>query len=117
MSCARTRSFGADPGVVGESIPLDGESFQIVGIMPPDFEYYTPWTEGREIQLWTPLVEPEWSSRGSHWALAVGRLKPGVSWRKAEAEIRGIAARLQQEYPDTNARTTVWLQPFLILKE
>jgi predicted permease len=109
-----TRSFGADPGVVGESIPLDGESFQIVGIMPPDFEYYTPWTEGREIQLWTPLVEPEWSSRGSHWALAVGRLKPGVSWRKAEAEIRGIAARLQQEYPDTNARTTVWLQPFLI---
>jgi len=109
-----TRSFGADPGVVGESIPLDSESYQIVGIMPPEFECYSPWTEGREIQLWTPLVEPEWSSRGSHWALAVARLKPGVAWRKAESEIRGIAARLQEEYPDTNARTQVWLQPFLI---
>jgi predicted permease len=109
-----TRSFGADPGVIGESIPLDGDSFEIVGIMPPEFECYTPWTEGREIEVWTPLVEPDWANRASHWLLAVARLKPGVTWRKAESEIRGIAARIQEDYPDTNARTQVWLQPFLI---
>ena len=46
--------------------------------------------------------------------LAVARLKQDVSWRTAEAEIRGIATRLQTDYPGTNARTQMWIQPFLL---
>jgi len=108
------RRLGGDPGILGESITINSEPFQVVGIMPPDFEYYTPWTEGQAIDLWTPMQLPEWARRGSHWLLAVARLKPDVDWRTAEAEIRGIAARLQSEYPDTNTRTQVWINPFLI---
>ena len=52
--------------------------------------------------------------RGNHWALATARLKPDVHWRTAETEIRGIAARSQKEYPGTNARTQVWIAPFLL---
>ena len=50
---------------------------------------------------------------GSHWLLGIARLAEGVSWRAAEAEIRTITARLQEQYPDSNARTHVWLNPFL----
>jgi predicted permease len=109
------RSFDGDSGIVGESVPIDGESYQVVGIMPPDFEYYTPWTEGVDIEAWIPLAVPEWGAgRNSHWLLAVARLKPNVSWLTAEAEIRGIAARIQAEYPDTSARTQAWINPFII---
>jgi len=108
------RKFGGDPAIVGESIPINGAPFQLIGIMPPDFEFFTPWTEGDHIEVWTPLRVPEWAIRGSHWLLAVARLKPGVDWRTAEAEIRGIAATLQAEYPASNTRTQVWILPFLI---
>jgi predicted permease len=105
------RFFGGDPAIIGESVPIDGEPHQVVGIMPPDFEVYTPWTGGQRIGLWTPLRQPDRWGRGSFGLLAVGRLKPGVSWRAAEAEIRGIASRLQEEYPETNSRTQVWILP------
>jgi predicted permease len=108
------RRFDGDPGIVGKSVIINSEAYQVVGIMPADFEYYSPWVEGKEVELWTPLEIPDWANRGSHWLLAVARLKPGIDWRTAEAEIRGIAARLQTDYPQTNARTQVWIQPFII---
>jgi len=108
------RKLGGDPAIVGESIPINGAPYQVVGIMPPDFEFFTPWTEGDHIEVWTPLQPPEWAYRGSHWLLAVARLKPEVRWYTAEAEIRGIAATLQVEYPKSNTRTQVWILPFLI---
>lgn len=106
------RSFGGDPGIVGESVPIDGEPHQVVGVMPPGFEVHTPWTRGQKVELWTPLRQPGRWGRGNFGLLAVARLKPGVSWRAAETEIRGIASRLQEEYPATNSRTQVWIQPF-----
>jgi predicted permease len=108
------RKLGGDPAIVGESIPINGAPYQVVGIMPPDFEFFTPWTEGDHIEVWTPLQPPEWAYRGAHWLLATARLKPGVRWYTAEAEIRGIAATLQAEYPTSNTRTQVWILPFLI---
>lgn len=106
------RSFGGDPAILGDSVPIDGEPHQVIGIMPPGFEVYTPWTRGQRVELWTPLRQPDRWGRGSFGLLAVARLKPGVGWGAAEAEIRGIASRLQQEYPETNSRTQVWILPF-----
>jgi predicted permease len=107
------RKLGGDPAIVGESIPVNGVPYQVIGIMPPEFEFFTPWTEGQHIEVWTPLGIPEWANRGSHWLLAVARLKPGVHWRTAEAEIRGIAETFRTEYPVSNARTQVWILPFV----
>ena len=53
------RSFGGDPAILGESVPIDGEPHQVIGVMPPDFEFYTPWTSGQRVELWTPLRQPD----------------------------------------------------------
>ncbi len=105
------RSFGGDRAIVGQSVPIDGEPHQVIGVMPAGFEVFTPWTRGQRVELWTPLRHPDRWSRGNFGLLAVARLQPGVSWQAAEAEIRGIASRLQEEYPATNSRTQVWVQP------
>jgi putative ABC transport system permease protein len=105
------RSFGGDPGIVGESVPIDGEAYQVAGVMPSGFEVHTPWTAGQQIDLWTPLKTENWSSRGRNGLLAVARLARGVSRMAAEAEIRAIASRLRSEYPETNSRRQVWISP------
>ena len=107
------RRFDAKPDILGKTIRLDAEIFEVIGIMPLGFDHHTAWTAGQEIEIWTPLPAPGWGRR-AHWALATGRLKPDVHWRTAEAEIKGIAARSQKEFPNTNGRTTVWIAPFLM---
>lgn len=88
--------FGADPSVIGQKIVLDGEPYTILGVMPPKFKFPS-WA-----QLWTPLA---WTSekraiRGNHNYLVIGRLKPGVDIRAAQAELSAISTRLEQLYPE-----------------
>ncbi|HWN99503.1 MAG TPA: ABC transporter permease, partial [Blastocatellia bacterium] len=87
--------------VVGKSITLNSESYQIVGVMPAGFEL--PLNEDTEI--WAPLIfsSNELTLRNSHYLKVLGRLKPGVSINQARAEIESIAGQLQQEYPKANA--------------
>ena len=95
--------FGNDPEVVGRSITLNNQDYQIVGVMPTAFSL--PLNEDAEI--WTPLVftPEELTLRNSHYLNVLGRLKPGISVEQANVEISGIAAQLQQEYPKTNEET------------
>ncbi len=109
--------YSADPEIVGATATLNGEAHVVVGVMPAGAEFLSPWTRAGDVKLWTPLVIPPSYAgperRDSHWLLAIGRLKPGVEWKSAEAELKSIAEGLQQQYPESNARTTVWLNPFL----
>jgi putative ABC transport system permease protein len=95
--------FGNDPEVVGRSITLNNQDYQIVGVMPADFSL--PLNE--EAQIWTPLVftPEELTLRNSHYLNVLGRLKPGISMEQANVEMSEIAAQLQQEYPKTNEGT------------
>jgi putative ABC transport system permease protein len=94
------RRFGADQGIVGKPVTLNGLSYTVVGVMPPGFQF-----PGREEELWVPLaLTPQQAARrGSHYLRVVARLKPGVTVEQAQAEMNTIAARLQQQYPDANA--------------
>jgi predicted permease len=100
----RTR-FGADSGVVGRVVSLDGEPFTIVGVMPPAFRF----PEGRNV--WHPKVwrDREAQQRASNWYWVVGRLRPGVTEEAARREVASIGARLATEYPRTNATTELRL--------
>jgi putative ABC transport system permease protein len=93
------RRFGADPKVVGRSLDLNGQSYSVVGVMPPSFQF-----PSREDELWVPIAftQREAANRGNHYLEVVARMKPGVSVEQAQAEMSTIAARLQQQYPEHN---------------
>lgn len=93
------RRFNRDPGIINRQVTLNGESFTIVGVMPPNFFF-----PEREAELWIPwAMEPgQAEGRGDHYFRLVARLKPGVMREQANAEAESIAARLASEYPKTN---------------
>jgi putative ABC transport system permease protein len=109
--------YGADREIIGTTATINGEAHVVVGVMPAGAEFLSPWSRAGEVQLWTPLEIPPFfagsEGRGRNWLLAIGRLKTGVEWKAAEAELKSIAAVLEQQYPESNARTTVWINPFL----
>ena len=103
-----TRSFAADPQVIGKTMQLNGQETTIVGVMPADFEFSSPWYRGQEYELWTPFTfDIKERGRGNYWLLGIARLKAGVSVNAADAEIKTIAARLAQTYPGTNTGKTM----------
>src|SRR5271157_5316708 len=97
------RHLGADPGVVGKSLHLNGQTFTVIGIMPADFDYPV----GSE--AWAPLElsAAENADRASHYLEVIGRLKSGTTLAQAEADLQTISARLAQQYPETNAGHSV----------
>jgi len=112
-----TRRFGADPGLVGGTIQVDGEARQVIGVLPPGFVFPpgmslegTPPAESAE--LWVPFATDMTAiGRGAHFMTAIGRLAPGVSREVAEAELAGIAQALAEQYPDDNDGWSIALTP------
>ncbi|MGH9702529.1 MAG: ADOP family duplicated permease, partial [Candidatus Acidiferrales bacterium] len=91
--------LGADPNAIGRSITLDGISFTIVGVLPPGFRALEKSDVVAPIGVWAK----DMMERGSRDDTdVVGRLAPGVTFNQARAEMETIAARLAQEYPDSN---------------
>jgi len=95
--------FGGDPELLGHSITLNNQDYEVVGVMPPGFEL----PMNPDAEIWTPLVftPDELTHRNSHYLKVLGRLKPGVSMDQANAEMTTIASQLQQEYPKSNEST------------
>src|SRR5262249_54337684 len=88
------RRFGADPNLIGRQIQLSDESYTVVGVLPPGFQF----TQGTE--LWAPLTLRTNSS--GHNLSVIGRLKRGVSLAQAQASMDTIARQLEQQYPESN---------------
>ncbi len=102
------RRFGADPGIVGQSITLQGEPYTVVGVMPAGFQFAPFWATKAE--LWAPLALGERvTSRGGQSLRVFAKLKPGVSVEQARSEMATITARLEQQFPGTNREVTVQL--------
>jgi predicted permease len=102
-------AFGGDRAIVGKRITLSGRSYEVVGVMPRTFFF-----PGRDVQLWTPFGykrELMATARRPHWLGAVARMRPGVSFAQAADEMSAIARQLEQEYPDTNTKMGVELEP------
>src|SRR5262245_15196954 len=110
-----SRRFGADPQIINQSIMLGGNAFTVVGVLPPHFQFPNPFgvnplsDSAPRVDLLAPLAyDPRnLGDRGSHFLLAIGRLKPGVTPAQAQAELRAIAGRLEQQYPDRNKGWTI----------
>jgi len=92
------RRFGADPGIIGQSIRLNDQGYLVTGVMPDTFDFPLA------TEMWTPiaLTPAQRGSRRSEMLTSLARLKPGRTIEQASAELDAIAARLAKSYPDTN---------------
>ncbi|MGH9838515.1 MAG: ABC transporter permease [Blastocatellia bacterium] len=107
------RKFSADPKVVGQGIRLGDESYTVVGVMPPGFQFPLEAEAGDLWLTWdfAKLPPAPTSRRDARLSEAVGRLRPGVTIEQAQAELDTIAAALRQQYPETNKEIGVRLIP------
>ncbi len=85
------RRFGGDPQVVGRTVRLNGESYTVVGVMPPSFRYPS------QAELWTPLQIDPASTEKANYLEVVGRLRPGVTAAAASAEVQLLGQRFYAE--------------------
>lgn len=87
--------FGSDPSIVGKTINLDGQAFTVVGVAPE------PVNDVQPADGWLPL-EPRapWYEHGTNYLFDVGMLRPGVTLSQASAELRGIQAQINKQFPD-----------------
>jgi putative ABC transport system permease protein len=98
------RRFGADPGLVGSTITLDGQPHTVVGVLPPGFVF--PGWEVELVGALRPAADPRRNDRGSNFLRAFGRLAPGATVQQARAELARITSRLVELYPGPNAKFT-----------
>jgi putative ABC transport system permease protein len=93
--------YGGDPNVIGKQILLNGETHPVVGILPSTFsDDYSSFLDAHS-QLWLSGIEPFGPGRQSHKYHAIARLKPGVSLVQAQANMKSIAAQIDQQYPES----------------
>src|SRR5438270_6078234 len=106
------RAFNRDPAAIGRSINLHDQNFTIIGVMPPQM------TSPQDTDAWFSLMRrsnnPAWMDRSHHPMMFVwGKLKPGITVDQARTEMKGIAARLEKTYPDTNGKVYAVVTPLL----
>ncbi|HEV8138002.1 MAG TPA: ABC transporter permease [Pyrinomonadaceae bacterium] len=92
------RRFGGDPNIINKTINVNSITRTVVGVLPPKFNF----PKGAEVYAPIALRPELVASRQNHAYYVLGRLKPGVSQQAAQADIDAIAARLEQQYPETN---------------
>ena len=107
--------FAGDPNIVGQTITLNGHPMAVAGVAPSEFHGLM---RGVAPRLWVPIsmdlalhLGNPVKDRGSQWLFGMGRLKPGVSMKQAQAELHSIAKHLAQTYPDSNQGRGVILLP------
>jgi predicted permease len=96
------RNFGGDPGIVGKRLTLDGNSFEIVGVTPPGFNGISV---GDTFDIAVPIcIEPIVSPRNNRltirhawWLASIGRLKPGWTIARANAQMNAVTSSILQE--------------------
>ena len=99
------RRFGSDPSIIGKPLTLNGQPYTVVGVLPKNFRFPDPFQSTMEENaIWVPIAfsSEEAGNRGGHYLLVYARSKPNVTVKQAQADMSTIAARLQQQYPDTN---------------
>ncbi|MGD0761036.1 MAG: ABC transporter permease [Candidatus Sulfotelmatobacter sp.] len=110
------RYFAADRAIIGRDIDLDGEQYNVVGVMPPNFsadeygELWLPSPWGVPTQPLVPDKDPR-QFRGRDYLDVWARLKPDVTLQQARAELDTIGRRLEKQYPDSNGDVGVSFLP------
>jgi putative ABC transport system permease protein len=102
------RRFGGDAAVIGRGLTINGESYQVIGVLPSSFQFAL-----RNGELFTPYqpTQNQLTRRFMHGTNLIGRLKPGVDEAQAQSELAVIASRIEQEHNQSHAGTTMQIVP------
>ena len=102
------RRFGGDPQIIGKEISLNFEKYAVIGVMKRGVQF-----PDRETELWAPsrFTTKQLTSHGNHFLQVIARLKRGVSLKTANANLATIAAQLEKENPDSNAKVGAFAVP------
>jgi predicted permease len=112
-----TRQFGSDPNLIGRTLIFNGIPFTVIGVTPPNFKgtfsLAGPDRVWVPLSMWTQVTTGQLRQLATHrrfrWLSIVGRLKPGVTIRQAEAAMQTMAGALEKQYPVENQGRTVAL--------
>ena len=90
------RKFGGTDDAIGKSVYLDNVNYQIIGVLPRDFQLEAP------VDLWVPLTitDPDVNVRNSHFLRVIGRLRPGVTEKAAAADLHSVAKYESDNFPE-----------------
>ena len=94
--------FNSDPDIVGKQISLSWRLYTVLGVMPPGFRFPVDGERADYLIPLHPLVPEHVNNRDNHFIRMVGRLKPGVTIQQCDAEMKTIAAQLEQQYSKSN---------------
>ncbi len=107
------REFGSSPRVLGKALTLNGVAYTVIGVIPSSFSYSG--SNFRRSDVYVPLGncdDPTFLDRRTSMGMnAVGRLKPGVTFAQAEADMDVLAKHLAEQYPDADKGTGITLVP------
>jgi putative ABC transport system permease protein len=103
------RRFGSDPNIIGHNVNLDGRTYSVIGILAPAFRFLY----ARDVYIPIGLDADQQPNRGVRSvARVLARLKPNVSIGAANSELKTIAHRLEQAYPEYDSGVTATIRPF-----
>ena len=103
------RRYGGNPNVLGQTVTLDDSAYTIIGVLPRDFSF----APAEPVDFWA--IEKSTGgcekNRGCHNLFGVARLKDGVTFAAAFADIKTIAQNLEKQYPDSNRDQWAFMLP------
>jgi len=94
------RRFAADPKILGRSIILNDDSFTVIGVMPQSFDFGSVFSPGAQVDLLAPFPTTAETDRWGNTLSVIGRLKPGVTVEKAQAEFDLLNTQLKRAHPE-----------------
>ncbi len=103
--------FGGDPEAVGRSMSIDGRTVEVIGVMPRGFGFPTQELDYWVPTAWAPGNRGEIWFRRAHWIRPFARLRDGVTFEAARAELTTVMARLEKQYPVTNTHMKAGMEP------
>ena len=94
------RQFHRAPDMIGRTVQVNEQPYQVIGVLPPDVVFPAP---GTHVDAYIPLNHRDYNARGAKPLQAVARLKPQAGFAAAQAELRTIGSRLAAAWPEDNA--------------
>jgi predicted permease len=101
------KRYGGNPKIIGQSVILDGDPYMVIGVLPRDFNF----APAEPADFWA-IIKPN-TCRGCHSLFGVARLRDGVTFAAAFADITTIARNLEKQYPDSNRDQAAYMLPLI----